>query len=353
MLNANPGLRDICHSITGGALAAQGTVSVFSFKMQVYTKIYILTKSLGYWMPYEAAKAVAATFCWKIRYALTPIFGVDFISLCIHPDDPHYGRMIIDPSIVRKATENAKEYLEHENKQTGAGPSVPSPQTPEKQHQNTNGRDAYPSRNRQEGGVMDSEEIGENCTPPTLDSDKGTLANISQSAKPRLPSFRHILEPPPDRWVERPRDIFYGFNASPTPTNISETSRNPSTRDSKVGSDGGYDAEAGSGDVTPSASISGTEHEEVNDDDDDDDGDDRDDEISDVNDHYDNHEEEETLSDDSCSDSEFNREHETRITRDTNAAHTLLKLHMRAVKKPEDKGEDEDAAGRKRRRASN
>ena len=25
MLNANPGLREICHSITGGALAAQGT----------------------------------------------------------------------------------------------------------------------------------------------------------------------------------------------------------------------------------------------------------------------------------------------------------------------------------------
>ncbi|EEQ34294.1 conserved hypothetical protein [Microsporum canis CBS 113480] len=44
MLNANPGLREICHSITGGALAAQ-----------------------GYWMPFDAAKAVAATFCWKIR----------------------------------------------------------------------------------------------------------------------------------------------------------------------------------------------------------------------------------------------------------------------------------------------
>ena len=27
MLNNNPGLREICHSITGGALAAQGTLS--------------------------------------------------------------------------------------------------------------------------------------------------------------------------------------------------------------------------------------------------------------------------------------------------------------------------------------
>ncbi|RDW65709.1 putative APSES transcription factor Xbp1 [Aspergillus mulundensis] len=88
MLNQNPGLRDICHSITGGALAAQ-----------------------GYWMPYEAAKAVSATFCWKIRYALTPLFGADFPDLCTHPEDrARFGRMIIDPSIVQIATEKANYY---------------------------------------------------------------------------------------------------------------------------------------------------------------------------------------------------------------------------------------------------
>ncbi|GIJ92322.1 hypothetical protein Asppvi_011303 [Aspergillus pseudoviridinutans] len=88
MLNANPGLREICHSITGGALAAQ-----------------------GYWMPYEAAKAVAATFCWKIRHALTPLFGLDFPSMCIHPQDRgRFGRMVIDPAIVRKSTETANYY---------------------------------------------------------------------------------------------------------------------------------------------------------------------------------------------------------------------------------------------------
>ncbi|KAL3462610.1 hypothetical protein BJX64DRAFT_276954 [Aspergillus heterothallicus] len=88
MLNQNPGLRDICHSITGGALAAQ-----------------------GYWMPFEAAKAVSATFCWKIRYALTPLFGTDFPELCVHPNDrSRFGRMIIDPSIVRDATDRARYY---------------------------------------------------------------------------------------------------------------------------------------------------------------------------------------------------------------------------------------------------
>ncbi|WEW62012.1 hypothetical protein PRK78_007512 [Emydomyces testavorans] len=87
MLDANPGLREICHSITGGALAAQ-----------------------GYWMPFEAAKAVAATFCWKIRYALTPLFGVEFLSLCISPDDTRFGRMVIDPEIVRTATIAANHF---------------------------------------------------------------------------------------------------------------------------------------------------------------------------------------------------------------------------------------------------
>lgn len=62
-------------------------------------------------MPYDAAKAVAATFCWRIRHALTPVFGLDFPSQCIHPQDrARFGRMVIDQSIVRKATETANLY---------------------------------------------------------------------------------------------------------------------------------------------------------------------------------------------------------------------------------------------------
>ncbi|CRG90834.1 hypothetical protein PISL3812_07880 [Talaromyces islandicus] len=91
MLNANPGLREICHSITGGALAAQ-----------------------GYWMPYEAAKAVSATFCWGIRYALTPLFGRDFPSMCVPPESPQFGKMIVDPEIVRRSTETANQYRRQE-----------------------------------------------------------------------------------------------------------------------------------------------------------------------------------------------------------------------------------------------
>lgn len=87
MLNSNPGLSEITHSITGGSLAAQ-----------------------GFWMPFEAAKAMAATFCWAIRYALTPIFGLDFPDLCVDEADPCFGRMKIDARIIQQCTEKASEY---------------------------------------------------------------------------------------------------------------------------------------------------------------------------------------------------------------------------------------------------
>ncbi|KAE8341875.1 hypothetical protein BDV24DRAFT_150959 [Aspergillus arachidicola] len=65
----------------------------------------------GYWMPFEAAKAVAATFCWNIRHALTPLFGLDFPSLCVPPTNTsQYGHMLIDREIVQKATEAANYY---------------------------------------------------------------------------------------------------------------------------------------------------------------------------------------------------------------------------------------------------
>ncbi|KAN0087393.1 Transcription regulator HTH, APSES-type DNA-binding domain containing protein [Elaphomyces granulatus] len=101
VLDANPGLRDICHSITGGALAAQ-----------------------GYWMPFEVAKAVAATFCWRIRHALTPLFGDDFPLLCIPPGDKKsFGKMRIDSAIIREATESANHYrmLEIKLRSNGTG----------------------------------------------------------------------------------------------------------------------------------------------------------------------------------------------------------------------------------------
>ncbi|KAI1304563.1 hypothetical protein F5Y03DRAFT_406892 [Xylaria venustula] len=87
MLNSNPGLKEITHSITGGSIMAQ-----------------------GYWMPYHCAKAVCATFCYNISGALIPIFGPDFPSLCTQVDAPDYSRMIIDPAIVLQSTQEADYY---------------------------------------------------------------------------------------------------------------------------------------------------------------------------------------------------------------------------------------------------
>ncbi|OBT66160.1 hypothetical protein VE03_05076 [Pseudogymnoascus sp. 23342-1-I1] len=84
MLNMNPGLKEITHSITGGALAAQ-----------------------GYWMPYPCAMALCATFCANIAGALIPIFGPDFPSQCTPNESPLCGRMVIDPSVIIHGTKEA------------------------------------------------------------------------------------------------------------------------------------------------------------------------------------------------------------------------------------------------------
>ncbi|KAF2277177.1 uncharacterized protein EI97DRAFT_500789 [Westerdykella ornata] len=107
VLNLNPGLRDISYSITGGALAAQ-----------------------GYWMPYDAAKAVAATFAYNIRYALTPLFGNDFPSTCLHPRDPNFAKFLIDPAIVRKCTRDTHRWREEGSSYRVAKPDNNSPTPP-------------------------------------------------------------------------------------------------------------------------------------------------------------------------------------------------------------------------------
>lgn len=85
MLNMNPGLKEITHSITGGALAAQ-----------------------GYWMPYSCALAVCTTFCAHIAPALIPIFGPSFPSQCVPQPEP--GRWTIDPATINEATRETEAF---------------------------------------------------------------------------------------------------------------------------------------------------------------------------------------------------------------------------------------------------
>ncbi|KAF4546082.1 APSES transcription factor protein [Lasiodiplodia theobromae] len=86
-ISLNPGLRDISHSITGGSLLAQ-----------------------GYWLPYDAARAVAANFCWHLRAALTPLFGPDFVRDCLHPADALYATFRIPRTVVQRCRAQAEDW---------------------------------------------------------------------------------------------------------------------------------------------------------------------------------------------------------------------------------------------------
>lgn len=104
-LNANEGLKELSHSITGGALVAQ-----------------------GYWMPYPCARAICLTFAHDIRWALTPIFGPSFIRECLHPTDLGSQRWKIDPEVIRIAKMDVEGWLSSEvpiKEEKGIPRSVP------------------------------------------------------------------------------------------------------------------------------------------------------------------------------------------------------------------------------------
>lgn len=61
-------------------------------------------------MPYEAAKAVAATFAYEIRFALTPVFGKNFTTMCTRPGDPNFENFKIARRIISSCTKEAKQW---------------------------------------------------------------------------------------------------------------------------------------------------------------------------------------------------------------------------------------------------
>ncbi|KAH0533993.1 hypothetical protein FGG08_007405 [Glutinoglossum americanum] len=188
MLNSNPGLRDICHSITGGALAAQ-----------------------GYWMPFEAAKAVAATFCYNIRYALVPLFGEDFLSLCVRPDSSRFGRMVIDKDIVRGCTEAAGELrllseATNSSREASVAPTA-KPATPRTSWISKNLRPKMPKIDRTEvesgyGTDTDASEryYGSPVTPAGPGGKDGSWA-MPHPDSPRFLGRAALMEPP---WQSQP-----------------------------------------------------------------------------------------------------------------------------------------------------
>lgn len=79
-------------------------------------------------MPFEAAKAVAATFCHRIRYVLTPIFGLDFPAQCIPPGSSGFDNMHVAPEIILKCVEATRECREmREGSQMASRSVTPTP----------------------------------------------------------------------------------------------------------------------------------------------------------------------------------------------------------------------------------
>lgn len=50
-------------------------------------------KIQGTWLPYKLCRVLARRFCYPIRHELVPIFGADFPSYCLRPEDPGYGEL--------------------------------------------------------------------------------------------------------------------------------------------------------------------------------------------------------------------------------------------------------------------
>lgn len=62
----------------------------------------------GYWVPYNCARALCATFCYPIAGALIPLFGPSFPADCIPPESSGYNEMIISRPLLAAATREAE-----------------------------------------------------------------------------------------------------------------------------------------------------------------------------------------------------------------------------------------------------
>lgn len=88
-------------------------------------------------MPYDVARHLAANFCWDVRHLLIPLFGRDFPSLCLPPDNPNHGNFKIDPAIVRAAAIEMQYWRKHGEHSPMTSPARPmstsatvAPETP-------------------------------------------------------------------------------------------------------------------------------------------------------------------------------------------------------------------------------
>ncbi|KAJ7112845.1 hypothetical protein C8R43DRAFT_133916 [Mycena crocata] len=83
MIDSQPDLAGVIRRVRGGYLKIQGT-----------------------WMPFEVAERLARRVAWTIRDDLIPLFGPNFPSTCLAPDQPGYGQVVASSSGRRRARRN-------------------------------------------------------------------------------------------------------------------------------------------------------------------------------------------------------------------------------------------------------
>ena len=121
-------------------------------------------------MPYEAAKAVAATFAYEIRYALTPLFGKGFIAMCIHPGAPDFGSFKIARKLILSCTAEAEQwrYIDDDRRSLCKSPTIDTSNASPTNYSSSPGNygDRRTKRNETESGYGTDTDSDKHYTVP-------------------------------------------------------------------------------------------------------------------------------------------------------------------------------------------
>lgn len=152
----------------------------------------------GYWMPFQAAKAIAATFCYKIRWALTPVFGNDFPSTCLLPSDPGYAKFLIESDVVRYCTNETNRFrLEGASYQVAAPNMSTEIKSPRLQFglppwgAKETKQDRPRSSEEESGYCTESDHSGKFFFSPQVSPRSTTWKSVNRSQSPASPIVFH------------------------------------------------------------------------------------------------------------------------------------------------------------------
>lgn len=184
-------------------------------------------------MPYKAAKAVAATFCYNIRHALTPIFGKEFLSMCILPKDPGYAKFQIDPAIVEECTIEANRWrLESEEVQTPASERQTPSSTPKTNFSCSPwGSKGHKQHRRQKtvdvesGYGTDTDQSDKYLFSPQVSPKTNTWTSINRPRSPTQDDAHHEFSPPTTPWLATLGSC-YGEDQSRSKRTLSKVAEN-------------------------------------------------------------------------------------------------------------------------------